>query len=312
LPPAVARLLLPLTVVALLALAACSGDENAPTPDETHEPAGSPTAPVAIETTVVATPTVRIEQPTPTALPEVPTRVPSPSPEPTETPTPAQTPAPVFEIELDPTSSSYVIEGSEIRLQFLELFEAERCPAQGKCSDLGGATALIGVSGEGTFPVIVELALGSPLYRVSGYDLLMTSIDRGEAGDSVAITVTSTGGGLSGGVLATFSVDGETFRVWVTNPLTAGRIVALGNGEITSGFPRGTLRPGPGETNHNQPHRWHFDPEATLLAKEGAEPCDALPSVIDGNREFWLDTLGTYCPRSAQLLDVQDLRAPTP
>jgi hypothetical protein len=219
-----------------------------------------------------------------------------------------------FEIELDQVSSSYVIEGTDIRLQFLEVFEAERCPAQGVCTDLGAATALIGVSGPGVFPVIVELALGSPLYGVSGYDLLMVSIDRGEAGDSVAIVVTRTGGGLSGGVLATFSMGGETFRVWATNPLTAERIVALGNGEITGGFPRGPLRTGPGETNHNQPHRWHFDPEATLLAdaNQEAEPCDALPSAVDGNREFWLDTIGTYCPRSAELLDVQDLRAPAP
>ncbi len=305
-PPSVARLLLTLTLVGLLTVAACSSEANAPTPAEFQEPVDTPTAPAVFETAVVATPDVLTEQPTPTALPEVPTRVPSP------TPSPTQTRVPVFEVELDPVSSSYVIEGSEIRLQFLELFEAERCPAQGKCTGLGAATALIGVSGPGVFPVIVELALGSPLYGVSGYDLLMTSIDRGESGDSVALSISSTGGGLSGGVLATFSVGSETFRVWVTNPITAERIVALGNGEITGGFPRGTLRSGPGETNHNQPHRWHFDPEATFLADQGAEPCDALPSIVDGNREFWLDTIGTYCPRSAELLDVQDLREPAP
>ena len=294
---AIAGLLLPLTFVAFLVLAACSSDENAPTPAETLVP--------------VETPTAQIEQPT-----RVPTRTPEPTPttEPAETLVPVQVPLGVFEIELDQISSSYVIEGSEIRLQFLEVFEAERCPAQGKCTDLGAATALIGVSGPGVFPVIVELALGSPLYGVSGYDLLMASIDRGEVGVSVTITVTATGGGLSGGVLATFNVGGEMFRVWVTNPLTAERIVALGNGEISGGFPRGSLRPGPGETNHNQPHRWHLDPEATLLADadQDAEPCDALPSAIDGSREFWLDIIGTYCPRSAELLDVQDLRAPAP
>jgi len=309
LPPAPARLLLSLTLAGLLTLAACSSDENAQTPDESPEPAGSPTTQVVVETAVVATPTVPPEQPTPTPPPDAPTRVPSPTPLPPE---PTETPVPVFEVELDAVSSSYVIEDSEIRLQFLEVFEAERCPAQGRCTDLGAATALIGVSGPGVFPVIVELALGSPLYGVSGYDLLMVSIDRGESGDSVALSISSTGGGLFGGVLATFSVGSETFRVWVTNPLTAGRIVALGNGEITGGFPRGLLRPGPGETNHNQPHRWHFDPEATVLADQGAEPCDAPPSAIDSNREFWLDTIGTYCPRSAELLDVQDLRAPAP
>ncbi len=313
LPPAVARLILPLALVLTLVVTgvavACS---DAAPPDA---PASETTA---TATQPAATPITESVDPTPDAPPTAvatvaPTHTPTPMPTPTPTPDePPDTGAGEdLTIELDAASNTFVIEGSEIRLQFLEVFEAVRCPSRGRCADLGAATVLVGVSGPGVFPIIVELVLGTPAYGVVGYDLVLESIERGESGDSVVISATDAGVGLSGGVLATFEVAGELFRVWVTNPVTVERMVALSSGEIAAGFPRGPLLPGPGETNHNLPHRWHFDPEATELAQEGADSCDALPSVLDADRERWLDTIGTYCPLSAELLEVLDLRVQT-
>ena len=300
-PSAVARLILPLALVATFVAAACSG---AAPPDSAATPPG-------------ATPTTESVDPTSDAPPTAvataaPTHTPTQSPDASNADTGADE---GLTIELDAVSNSFVLDGSDIRMQFLEIFEAVRCPSQGRCTDYGAATVLVGVSGPGVFPIIVELVLGTRAYGVAGYDLVLESIDRSNSGDAVEISVTDAGEGLSGGVLATFEVGpiggGEIFRVWVTNPVTADRIVALKNGEIASGFPFGPLRPGPGETNHNLPHRWHFDPEATQLAEKGADSCDALPSALDADRERWLDTIRTYCPLSAELVEILDLRVQT-
>ncbi len=318
---AVTRLFLILTLAGSAALAGCSNNEVSETPG-TSPGTGETliTESVDVTPTPEPTPTPDVPpppEPTPNRERPVPSPT-SPPPEPTPTrerPVPSSTPEPAeaIAVELDTVSNAFVIEGAEVRLQFLEVFEAVRCPARGRCIDLGAAIALIGISGPGVFPIIVELALGTPVYGVAGYDLMLKWIDRGDSGDAVLISITDTGVGLSGGVLATFGIGEETFRIWVTNRVTADRIVALGKGEIAAVFPLGPLRPGPGEANHNQPHRWHLDPEATKLAEMGAAPCDAPPSALDNNREFWLDTLGTYCPQSAELVDVQDLRpAPAP
>jgi hypothetical protein len=306
------RLALPLALVVALVVTGVAVACSDPASPDIPAPEITGTA-----TQSAQAPTTESVDPTPDTPPTVvATEVPTPPP--TPTPTPAPAPDAGLEegltIELDAASNFFVIEGSDIRMQFLEVFEAVRCPSQGRCSEYGAATVLIGVSGPGVFPIIVELALGTRAYGVSGYDLVLESIDRSDSGDTVVISATVAGVGLSGGVLATFELDEEVFRVWVTDPVTADMIVALASGEISDGFPLGPLRPGAGETNHNLPHRWHLDPEATRLVPGGAgsAECDALPSALDTDRERWLDTVGTYCPSSARLINVLDLRVLTP
>lgn len=63
--------------------------------------------------------------------------------------------------------------------------------------------------------------------------------------------------GLGGpGVLATFDVDGEQFRVWVTNPHTIQQILELEQGKSMANIPNGRILRGPGYQDHNAPWSW--------------------------------------------------------
>jgi hypothetical protein len=113
---------------------------------------------------------------------------------------------------------------------------------------------------------------------------------------------------LAGGVLATFDVTGQQFKVWITNPETIGQVLALRDGTSMANIPNGTLREGPGEGAHNAPWNWHLDPEEIAMAEITIEICDGEPSYVEEHLEEFIATVGSYCPWSAQLVAVEDLR----
>jgi hypothetical protein len=117
--------------------------------------------------------------------------------------------------------------------------------------------------------------------------------------------------GLEGGVLATFDVYGEQFRVWVTNPATIEQILALANGQGTATIPVGRVRYGPGQAAHNRPWNWHLDPWDIEMAESTIELCDGTPSYVDAHLDEWIATVGIYCPWGAVLVDVEDFRQVT-
>ncbi|HET7010050.1 MAG TPA: hypothetical protein VFI11_04685, partial [Anaerolineales bacterium] len=101
---------------------------------------------------------------------------------------------------------------------------------------------------------------------------------------------------LRGGVLATFDVDGERFRVWVTNPATVEQLLALRDGTSSAGIPNGRLLRGAGETNHNAPWSWHLDAEDIEMAEVTMEVCDGRPSYVEENLDEFIESVGRYCP----------------
>ncbi|MEA2529666.1 MAG: hypothetical protein QOF33_3728 [Thermomicrobiales bacterium] len=111
-----------------------------------------------------------------------------------------------------------------------------------------------------------------------------------------------------GGVLATFKVQDERFRVWVTNPETVQALFDLKDGKSTASIPNGRLRPGPGIERHNAPWHWHLDPEDIELADFTTELCDAKPSYVEAHRREFIRKVGRYCPWAAELVDLQDFR----
>ena len=113
---------------------------------------------------------------------------------------------------------------------------------------------------------------------------------------------------LRGGVLATFDVHGEVFRVWVTNSQAIDELFALQQGRSTATIPIGRLLRGPGRAAHNAPWRWHFHPEQFALAEFTIELCDARPSFVEENLKYFSKTVGTYCPWGAVLIDLRDFR----
>ncbi|HEX2282869.1 MAG TPA: GerMN domain-containing protein, partial [Thermomicrobiales bacterium] len=117
-------------------------------------------------------------------------------------------------------------------------------------------------------------------------------------------------GELEGGVLATFDVAGEHFNVWVTNETTIDAILALEADPSLGTFPNGPILNGPGEADHNLPWSWHLDPEETEMVEVAIEVCDGRPSFVEGEVEYFVETVGHYCPWGAELVNVQDFRNP--
>ena len=112
------------------------------------------------------------------------------------------------------------------------------------------------------------------------------------------------GGELSDGILATFDVGGETFRVWVTNREGREQLLAAAGPEGTAGIPMGPILEGSGPGDHNAPWRWHFDPEGFRLVDAGEPSCDGRPSYVDENSSLFISEIGLYCPKDARLLDI--------
>lgn len=89
---------------------------------------------------------------------------------------------------------------------------------------------------------------------------------------------------------------------------TIKQILDLQKGKNKASIPIGKILEGPGHNNHNAPWKWHFDPDEIKMAEFAMELCDGIPSHIDGNLDYWLNTVGSFCPWSAKLIDVKDYR----
>jgi len=121
-------------------------------------------------------------------------------------------------------------------------------------------------------------------------------------------TPTPTPNPLAGGVLATFAVGDEQFKVWVTNPDTIEQLFALQAGESQANIPNGQILRGPGRGDHNEPWSWHLDPERIAMAEITIEVCDGTPSFVEDNVDQFVDEVGQYCPWNAELVELQDYR----
>jgi hypothetical protein len=110
-------------------------------------------------------------------------------------------------------------------------------------------------------------------------------------------------------VIATFDVGGETFRVRIENPATIEQVRALERGESAATIPNGKLLAG---ADGNEPWSWHLDPVDIEMAEMTIELCDGTPPMVEADLDYWLGTVGRYCPWSAQLVSVEDAGAADP
>jgi hypothetical protein len=113
---------------------------------------------------------------------------------------------------------------------------------------------------------------------------------------------------LKGGVLASFSVGSENFRVWIRNPGTIEQVLALQRGTATATIPNGRLRTGSGQGAHNAPYTWHLDPDEIEMAGLTIEICDGAPSYVEAHRDEFIAQVNRYCPWGARLTSVADHR----
>ena len=91
----------------------------------------------------------------------------------------------------------------------------------------------------------------------------------------------------------------EHFTLRATSPAVVAELDAALAAD-RSGVLGGALRRGGG--GFNAGHDWHIDPATVFVADLAIELCDGLPSDLDADIDYWVDTVGSYCPWAAQVV----------
>ncbi|HYH12064.1 MAG TPA: hypothetical protein VD789_06890 [Thermomicrobiales bacterium] len=110
-------------------------------------------------------------------------------------------------------------------------------------------------------------------------------------------------------VVVTFATaDGSTFRAELSQPEDIAAVEAALAGDGNAGIPNGTLAYGDGGVN--APHEWHM--VDTTLADMTIELCDGTATMVDNDLEYWVETVGQFCPWTATVVDVEPVTTPDP
>lgn len=111
---------------------------------------------------------------------------------------------------------------------------------------------------------------------------------------------------LSGGILVTFDVIGESYSIFIINPATIQQVLALKAGTASSAIPNGKLVRG--QVFYNKPWSWHIDSQDIAMVDFTIEIYDGLPSHVQNGLDYWLGTVGRFAPWQAKLTAIQDFR----
>jgi len=111
---------------------------------------------------------------------------------------------------------------------------------------------------------------------------------------------------LQGGILVTFSVQGEQYRIFITNEETIDQVYALRDGRSDARIPSGKLLEG--QVSYNEPWHWHIDSDDIVMAEITIELCDGLPSHVEADIDYWVNQVRCFCPWSAKLVSIKDYR----
>ncbi len=134
----------------------------------------------------------------------------------------------------------------------------------------------------------------------------MARTRRMAAGAALAITLTAAAGCAAGSSdavpsVATFEVEGQTFRIELVTPELVAHAEALLAGDEVPAIPVGRIvRDDP---SVNEPWSWHIDPQTVEFADFTTEVCDGLPEYVEDGTL----TSDTYCPWGADITDVSPL-----
>jgi hypothetical protein len=60
-----------------------------------------------------------------------------------------------------------------------------------------------------------------------------------------------------------------------------------------------------GNGGYNLGWSWHFVPDAWVLADFSIELCDGLPYMVEADLNYWLNTVGSYCPWTAYVVSEE-------
>ena len=99
------------------------------------------------------------------------------------------------------------------------------------------------------------------------------------------------------------TVEGR-FRAVITDPAMVELARAELAGEGDAGVPFGPLAWGSGGVNHG--HRWHITD--LQFADFTIELCDGTARMVDRDPRYWIETVGSFCPWSGEVVKLKPLR----
>jgi len=57
-----------------------------------------------------------------------------------------------------------------------------------------------------------------------------------------------------------------------------------------------------GDGGFNAPWSWHLDPATVHAPDLAIELCDGRPSMVEEDLDYWLESVGTFCPWGAKVV----------
>jgi hypothetical protein len=57
-----------------------------------------------------------------------------------------------------------------------------------------------------------------------------------------------------------------------------------------------------GDGGFNSPWSWHIEPGTVEVADLAIELCDGRPSMVEADVDYWINTVGRFCPWSARVI----------
>jgi hypothetical protein len=91
----------------------------------------------------------------------------------------------------------------------------------------------------------------------------------------------------------------QTFTVRMHDPQLIQRAADL-VGQPDQPILNGTLARGDG--GFNQPWSWHLVPGSVQFADLTTEVCDGCPQMVEQDLDYWVDTVGRFCPWSSRIV----------
>jgi hypothetical protein len=101
-----------------------------------------------------------------------------------------------------------------------------------------------------------------------------------------------------GAVFRVSACESQAFNVRITDPNVISRAQSL-IGTSEQPILSGALRRGNG--GFNSPWSWHLDPASIEFADFTIEVCDGCPSMVEGDLDYWVDTVGRFCPWTSRI-----------
>ena len=95
------------------------------------------------------------------------------------------------------------------------------------------------------------------------------------------------------------AVEDEQFRVRIEDPTEIAQARALINTNNTININGRILR---GDGGFNAGYSWHLRPSSVELVDLTIELCDGMPSYVEENVAYYVDTVRAYCPWGARVM----------